>query len=78
MSEQVGYSIDILMELAGQSVAHCMHYINEESHKGTLKKILVLCGPGNNGGDGMVAARHLAHYANLYEPTILLLKPPSK
>ncbi|MCL6644483.1 MAG: bifunctional ADP-dependent NAD(P)H-hydrate dehydratase/NAD(P)H-hydrate epimerase, partial [Dehalococcoidia bacterium] len=45
-----------LMEEAGLAVA-------QESWMllGTLegRRILVLAGPGNNGGDGLVAARHL-------------------
>lgn len=35
-------------------------------------KILIMCGPGNNGGDGLVAGRHLKHFG--YEIKILLPK----
>lgn len=61
------YSVDQLMELAGLSCAHAIAKcfpINE-------RKILVCCGPGNNGGDGLVAARHLAilgHRCDIYYP----------
>ncbi len=54
--ENSGISVDMLMENAGKAVA-------EETRNilGDLKRqnILVLVGPGNNGGDGLVAARHL-------------------
>ncbi|KAI3642574.1 hypothetical protein MP228_012129 [Amoeboaphelidium protococcarum] len=55
-------SIAILMELAGQAVAQCI--VDQFSGKQKDHKILFICGPGNNGGDGLVAARHL----NLMDP----------
>ncbi len=46
----------LLMENAGRSVA-------EEAKKIMSKKgsVLILCGSGNNGGDGFAAARHLTN-----------------
>ena len=47
------------MELAGQSCAHCaLDLVNKD----LTKKIIVVCGPGNNGGDGLVASRHLKYF----------------
>ncbi|OMP83986.1 NAD(P)H-hydrate epimerase [Diplodia seriata] len=59
------FSIDQLMELAGLSVSQAVFKLHPLS-KG--KRVLVACGPGNNGGDGLVAARHLHHYG--YQPTV--------
>lgn len=59
------FSIDQLMELAGLSVSQAVYKMHPPS---AGKQILVVCGPGNNGGDGLVAARHLWHYG--YKPTI--------
>lgn len=52
------YSVDQLMELAGLSCAHAI--VKSYGRNEVSKRILVCCGPGNNGGDGLVCARHLA------------------
>jgi ADP-dependent NAD(P)H-hydrate dehydratase / NAD(P)H-hydrate epimerase len=49
-----GASIDSLMESAGKACAHEI-----EKRLGRGKKIAVFVGAGNNGGDGLVAARYL-------------------
>jgi len=55
-----------LMEHAGKSVAdYIIHHVNK-----TQKPVLFLCGTGNNGGDGFVAARYLAKHS---EVTVLLV-----
>jgi len=49
-----GTSVEQLMERAGAGLAEAAYRF-----AGPMP-VLVLCGPGNNGGDGYVAARHLA------------------
>ena len=58
-SEQAGVSVDALMEGAGLAVARV-----GRSMVGPLTgvPIVVLVGPGNNGADGLVAARHLQRW----------------
>jgi ADP-dependent NAD(P)H-hydrate dehydratase / NAD(P)H-hydrate epimerase len=48
-----GISVQALMENAGRAVA------DEVCRRWTPRPVAVLCGPGNNGGDGRVAARLL-------------------
>lgn len=55
-SESAGVSTDALIENAGIAVAERIRH-----HWGPAADltIVILVGPGNNGGDGLVAARHL-------------------
>jgi len=48
-----GISVEALMERAGEAVAEAAWRF------AAVPPTLILCGPGNNGGDGYVAARHL-------------------
>ncbi len=55
-TERYGIPSLTLMENAGRSIAE---FIREQFPSFIRRKILVLCGKGNNGGDGFVVARHL-------------------
>ncbi|MFQ5946696.1 MAG: NAD(P)H-hydrate epimerase, partial [Anaerolineae bacterium] len=50
-----GYSYDKMMDRAGRAVADAI----QSRLRVQDLPILILVGPGNNGGDGLVAARHL-------------------
>ncbi|PKH39700.1 bifunctional ADP-dependent (S)-NAD(P)H-hydrate dehydratase/NAD(P)H-hydrate epimerase [Pseudomonas sp. 43NM1] len=54
LSVAAGISLFELMANAGAAVAH------EIQHHWTPRPVVVLCGPGNNGGDGFVTAHWLA------------------
>ncbi|KAI8057690.1 YjeF N-terminal domain-containing protein [Syncephalis plumigaleata] len=65
-----GFAVEQLMELAGLSVAQS---IAKEYATKQYPRVLVCCGPGNNGGDGLVCARHLVHFG--YQPVVYYPKP---
>jgi NAD(P)H-hydrate epimerase len=58
MVEELGISLVRMMENAGRSLAEIAHDLLGGDTSG--RPILVLAGPGGNGGGGLVAARHLA------------------
>jgi NAD(P)H-hydrate epimerase len=62
--EEYGIAGGVLMERAGASVARLVR----ESHR--PRKVLVLAGSGNNGGDGLVVAREL--HNNGYATRVLM------
>ncbi len=59
---QAGIPAETLMELAGEHVAQSV-----QAHCNAAKRGVIVCGPGNNGGDGFVCARKLyqAGFQNL-------------
>ena len=60
---EFAFSVDQLMELAGLSVALALTKAYPLSAEKS-GNVLVCCGPGNNGGDGLVAARHLKMFVS--------------
>ena len=53
---QAGTAYSVLMENAGEAAARLLR------DKAPGAQVVILCGKGNNGGDGFVAARHLADW----------------
>lgn len=75
LMSQPGFSLEQLMELAGLAVAEAVYHVIPPSSE-SKPKILLICGPGNNGGDGLVAARHLVFFG--YECVIMYPKQSKK
>jgi NAD(P)H-hydrate epimerase len=63
----------ILMENAGRS---CAQLIKEKLKRVSNPRVCILCGTGNNGGDGYVIARHLLN--NDFGVTVVILGDSSK
>jgi NAD(P)H-hydrate epimerase len=59
-AQALGVPEERLMEHAGTAVAAAVRALAVDTGRWGNGPIVVLCGPGNNGGDGYVAARRLA------------------
>lgn len=68
--EKTGIPAEVLMENAGRAVYRALADEIENLH---LHRIVILCGAGNNGGDGFVIARYLADVV----PFVLLFEKRS-
>ena len=55
-ADAAGHSYAQMMEIAGSRVAEAIM----QRHDVDGRQVLILVGPGNNGGDGLVAGRYLA------------------
>ena len=71
--EEVGIPGIVLMENAGQGTADFM-----EQELGTFRgrSVVIFAGPGNNGGDGLVIARHVHQRGGF--PQVLFLVDPDR
>ncbi|MFK7766692.1 MAG: NAD(P)H-hydrate epimerase [Mariniblastus sp.] len=65
----------VLMENAGRNCAEKLLWHSPQS-KLSDQAVVILCGPGNNGGDGFVIARHLYNLG--VKVKVILFAPPEK
>ena len=75
-TERYGISQAQLMENAGKAVAEFVLSEVARRFQSPVRKVVVLCGKGNNGGDGFVAARYLR--AELKNTRAVLLGAPDE
>lgn len=68
-----GIPILLLMENAGRAVAEAAR---EALQLKQFRKVIILCGSGHNGGDGVVAARYLHEVG--YRVQVLWIKNPNQ
>lgn len=71
-SAERGVTVEELMESAGRAVARAATMVAGSSYG---RRALVVCGKGNNGGDGLVAARHLERSGMAV--TVVLMADPA-
>ena len=71
-AERQGASLDTLMENAGLAVAE---YARKRLGNVAAATVVVLVGPGNNGADGLVAARHLRRWGAEVTACLLTRRP---
>jgi len=75
-TERFGIPGDRLMEAAGKSVAEVFLEKYKERNAKSPGRVCVLCGKGNNGGDGFVVARNLRGRVGLI--TLFLFGEPAE
>lgn len=74
--EDYGIPSLVLMERAGLAIALKVRELLSQKSEVKGRKILVLCGGGNNGGDGLVAARNLHNRG--FDVKVFLAVEPKK
>jgi hydroxyethylthiazole kinase-like uncharacterized protein yjeF len=75
-TERFGISGTQLMENAGKSVAEFVLHEVSLRFQSPVRSVVVLCGKGNNGGDGFVAARYLRQ--EIRHTSVLLFGLPAE
>jgi hydroxyethylthiazole kinase-like uncharacterized protein yjeF len=75
--DTIGLPALVLMENAGRAVAEAaLAWSAQHGARGKTARWLVLAGKGNNGGDGLVAARHLREAGA--ETEVVYAEPPER
>ena len=74
--ERYGFSGLVLMENAGRGVVDVLLDVDPKLVESPMYSVTILCGKGNNAGDGFVIARHLEIRG--VRSQVILLAPPDE